>query len=157
MKRAAVLGLLALCFATVAFSAERMPIKPLPRDKCPVCGMFVAKYPEWIGQIIFKDGSYTVFDGAKDLFKYCLNLKKYNPSRTLADIAAAYVTDYYRLEPIHAFSAYFVIGSDVYGPMGRELIPFDKMDAAREFMKDHGGRAILHFREVTPEILKGLD
>jgi len=27
--------------------------------------------------------------------------------------------------------------SDVYGPMGRELIPFEKMKDAEEFMTDH--------------------
>jgi nitrous oxide reductase accessory protein NosL len=41
--------------------------------------------------------------------------------------------------------------------MGRELIPFSKAEDAREFMKDHKGKAILRFRDVTPEVLKGLD
>ena len=42
--------------------------------------MFVKKYPDWTSQILFKDGSYAVFDGAKDMFKYYLGLKKFNPS-----------------------------------------------------------------------------
>ncbi|MEW6676209.1 MAG: hypothetical protein AB1348_09470 [Nitrospirota bacterium] len=28
--------------------------------------MFVAKYSKWIAQIIFKDDTYAVFDGASD-------------------------------------------------------------------------------------------
>ena len=157
MRRAAVLFVTLAFIAGMAYAAERAPVAPSAKDKCPVCGMFVKKYPDWIGQVIFKDGSYVVFDGAKDLFKYYLNLKKYNPSRTQADVDAVYVTDYYRLEPIDARTAYFVVGSDVYGPMGRELIPFAKADDAREFMKDHRGKVILRFSDVTPEVLKGLD
>jgi nitrous oxide reductase accessory protein NosL len=34
-------------------------------------------------------------------------------------------------------SAYYVLGSDIYGPMGRELIPFEKEADAKEFIKDH--------------------
>ena len=80
-----------------------------------------------------------------------------DPSRTQADVDAVYVTDYYRLEPIDARTAYFVVGSDVYGPMGRELIPFARANDAREFMKDHRGKVILRFSDVTLEVLKGLD
>jgi len=27
-------------------------IQPGPKDKCPVCGMFVAGYPNWIAEVI---------------------------------------------------------------------------------------------------------
>ncbi len=90
---------LTLTFNTDAQSADRKPVKPSPKDKCPVCGMFVAKYPDWITQILFKDGSYAFFDGAKDMFKYYFNLKKYNPSKKPGDIESIYVTDYYSLKP----------------------------------------------------------
>jgi nitrous oxide reductase accessory protein NosL len=119
--------------------------------------MFVEKYPDWTSQVIFKDGSHALFDGAKDLFKYYFGLKKYNPAHIQSDIGAVYVMDYYRVELVDARMAYFVIGSDVYGPMGRELIPFAKADDAQEFMRDHRGKAIIRFRDVTPELLKGLD
>ena len=157
MRRAAVLFLILIIAAGVTCAADKGPVTPSPKDKCPVCGMFVKKYPDWVGQVIFKDGTYTFFDGAKDLFKYYLNLKKYNPAHTQADIEAVYVTDYYRLEPVDAYTAHYVAGSDVYGPMGRELIPFGKAEDAKEFMKDHRGKTIVRFRDVTPELLKTLD
>jgi len=157
MKRAAVLFCLVACVAAHAFAGERGPVAPSAKDKCPVCGMFVKKYPDWTSQIVFKDGSYALFDGAKDMFKYYLGLKKYNPSHTSADIDSIYVIDYYSMRPIDGFKADYVIGSDVYGPMGRELIPFIKSDEAKEFMKDHKGRTIFRFNDVTPEALKGLD
>ena len=46
-----------------------------------LAGFFVAKYPDWQAQAIFKDGSHAHFDGAKDMFKYLFNLKKYNSKR----------------------------------------------------------------------------
>ena len=54
------------------------------------------------------------------------------------------MTDYYALEPIDGRTAFYVVGSDVFGPMGKELIPFAQRAQAEEFLKDHKGRAILH-------------
>lgn len=119
--------------------------------------MFVIKYPDWVSEIIFKDGSYAIFDGPKDMFKYYFNLKRYNPRMSQSDIDAIYVTDYYDLTFIDGYKAYYVIGSDVYGPMGRELVSFREETAAKEFMKDHKGKSILRFKDVTHDVLKGLD
>ena len=47
--------------------------------------------------------------------------------------------------------------SDVFGPMGKELVPFDKEADAREFKKDHKGAAILRFKDVTEAVVKGMD
>jgi nitrous oxide reductase accessory protein NosL len=149
--------LLTLTLITDTYSGDRKPIKPGPRDKCPVCGMFVSKYPDWVAQILFKDGSNAIFDGSKDMFKYYFNLQKYNPSKKASDIDSIYVTDYYNLAPIDGYKAYYVEGSDVYGPMGKELIPFEKEGAAKEFMKDHKGKSILKFSDVTPEKISRLD
>jgi nitrous oxide reductase accessory protein NosL len=41
--------------------------------------------------------------------------------------------------------------------MGRELIPLAKEAEAREFLKDHKGKRVLRFGEVTAEVVKGLD
>ena len=133
------------------------PIVPKPADKCPVCGMFVAKYPDWIAQAIYRDGSYAVFDGAKDLFKYLVNLPTYAPTKRAADIAALYVTDYYSLTLVDGRAAWYIVGSNVLGPMGRELIPVAAEKEARQFMVDHKGKRLLRFSEVTADTLKGLD
>jgi nitrous oxide reductase accessory protein NosL len=148
---------LTLLTDTVLYGGDRKPVKPSPKDKCPVCGMFVAKYPDWMMQILFKDGSYAVFDGAKDMFKYYLNLEKYAKGKRASDIDSIYVTDYYSLSPIDGFKAVYVIGSNVYGPMGHELIPFQKKADAEEFMVDHSGKSVLGFTDVKPDVIKGLD
>jgi len=146
-----------ILMASSAAAAGPEPAVPTKEDKCPVCGMFVAKYPDFLCQVVFKDGSRFFFDGAKDMFKYYWNVARYSPGRAREDIEAVFVTEYYDLKPIDGFKAYYVIGSTVYGPMGKELIPFEKEDAAREFLVDHSGSAILGFREVTVEVLRSPD
>jgi len=149
--------LICLLSAGSALAIDPAPDTPSKKAKCPVCGMFVYKYPDWVGEVFFQDGSVAFFDGAKDLFKYYFNLKKYNPSKTQKDIAAVYVTEYYDLKPMDARKASFVMGSDVYGPMGRELIPFLGKEAAEEFKRDHRGKRILVFHEITPAVIRKLD
>ncbi len=143
--------------AGAARAAAPPPVKPTPQDKCPVCGMFVAKYPDFLAVAIYQDGGYAVFDGAKDMFKYLHGLQRYAPSRWPADIGALYATDYYSLALIDGKRAWYAVGSDVYGPMGHELIPFAVEKEARGFMVDHKGKRLLRFDEVTPDVLKGLD
>lgn len=149
-----VLGLLV---TPVQWGGEKKPVKATQKDKCPVCGMFVYKYPDFLAQIVFKDGSVAFFDGAKDLFKYYFNLKKYNPKQTQSNLDSIYVTDYYSLNPIDGRKAFYVVGSDVYGPMGKELIPFEKESDAKEFIKDHAGKSLFRFSEITYPLVKGLD
>jgi copper chaperone NosL len=139
------------------WAAEKAMPKPSQKEKCPVCGMFVSRYPDWTNSVSFRDGSYVYFDGSKDMLKYYFEVKRYTPLKSQADIAAMLAMDYYALVPIKAREAFYVIGSDVYGPMGKELIAFEKESDALEFMKDHKGKAILRFSEITPQTTKGLD
>lgn len=157
MKNLLVALLLILVLPAAVLAESGIAIKPTAKDKCPVCGMFVAKYPDFIAVISFNDGSYVAFDGPKDMFKYVLQMEKYEPARRNKHIRFASVTEYYSMGPVDAFSSYYVVGSDVYGPMGKELIPFDQEAKAQEFLKDHKGQSILRFREVSFSLLKGLE
>ncbi|MBB4303866.1 nitrous oxide reductase accessory protein NosL [Rhodobium orientis] len=130
---------------------------PGPNDTCPVCGMFVAKYPDWIATVLFKDGSTDHFDGAKDFFKYLLDMAKYAKGKVRDDIVGMGVTDYYSTERIDARGAYFVLGSDVLSPMGHDLIPHPSAEDAAEFSTDHEGKKTLRFDDVTMPMLIGLD
>jgi len=136
--------------------AAQKPVKPSGQDKCPVCGMFVSKYPEWYSEIIFKDGSHALFDGSKDMFRYYLDIKKYNPAKNVNDIDSLYVMEYYSVKLIDARTAYYVVGSDIMGPMGKELVPFATEEDASVFTKDHKGR-IIRFKDVTEAVLKQTD
>ena len=131
--------------------------KPTPTDTCPVCGMFVAKYPEWTATVMYKDGHAHHFDGAKDLFKYLLDMPKWAPGHNAEEIRSIGVTEYYGLKLIDAREAFFVVGSDVLGPMGHELIPLETREDAEELLRDHKGKAILRFDQVTAELPPKLD
>jgi len=153
-----IITLVLLTFLAMSADAAQIRArKPANKDKCPVCGMFVAKYPDFAAQIQFRNGTVLHFDGTKDLFKYYQNLSRYSPGRKQGEIDAILVTGYYSLTPIDARTAWYVTGSDVHGPMGRELIPFEKEADAREFMQDHKGKALLRFRAITPAIIRELD
>ena len=140
-------------------AAPRVHLPPVhEHDRCPVCGMFPARYHEWLAAIEFKDGTAVYFDGAKDMFKFWLDMKKYDTKgHTQKDVKAMGVTGYYATEMIDARKAYYVIGSDVLGPMGHELVPHPDLYDAKEFMKDHHGKAIVRFEDVDMQMLLGLD
>lgn len=130
---------------------------PRPADRCPVCGMFVAKYPQWVATVVWRGGSAVHFDGAKDLFNYLLQLPKYAPGRSSKEIVTVAVSEFYDVRTIDAREAYYVVGSDVLGPMGRELIPFATLADAGEFSRDHRGRRVLRFADVTLPVVQQVD
>ncbi|OHE00398.1 MAG: hypothetical protein A2W82_02535 [Sulfurimonas sp. RIFCSPLOWO2_12_36_12] len=117
-------------------------------EKCPICGMFVYKYPKWAAQIFYKN-SHLSFDGVKDMMKYYFTHKD--------AIAKILVSDYYSQKAIDAKKAYYVLGSDVYGPMGDELIPFVSESEAKTFSMDHKGLKILKFEDIKAKEVNKLD
>lgn len=125
--------------------------------KCPVCGMFVAKYPDWTATARFRDGTTSYYDGPKDMFSHYFDLARYTPGKRQADIVTLSVKEYYSLAMIDARAAFFVSGSDVYGPMGNELIPFRTEKDAASFKLDHRGKRILRFNEITRQTIQQLN
>lgn len=150
LKKYCVIALLLVWPLQVLATEPEMPGK---RDRCPVCGMFVAPYPDWIATIVFKDKSQLFFDGCKDLFRYYFKLASAPGGNSLGNIEEIYVTDYYSIRLVPAVDAYFVTGSDVYGPMGKELVPIADHQMAETFMRDHGGTGIYRFEDIKPELL----
>ncbi len=150
--------LLSLLLATwVALAAAQAPPKPGPKDLCPVCGMLVSKYPNWVATIVYKDGHAHHFDGAKDMFKFWHDPAKYAAGHRREDMAAIWVTDFYGLARIDAKKALYVIGSDVLGPMGHEFIPLANAEDAAEFARDHKGRRTLRFDQVVRGMAEQID
>jgi copper chaperone NosL len=148
--------LLLICITSFAFGGPQPP-KPGARDRCVVCGMFVEKYPDFLARAITRDGRTFFFDGPKDLFRFLLDPGRYVPAGPAPVIDAVFVTDYYHLAVIDARTAYYVNGSDVHGPMGRELIPFKKEAEAKEFLRDHHAKAILRQNDITARVLQELE
>jgi len=147
--------------ATALVLAAALPVaagpaadEPLPApgkgDKCPVCGMFVAPYPEWTAALVHRNGTAAFFDGAKDMFRYLLDMEKYGGGRRRSDVTAVYVTDYYTARIVDAREVPFVTGSRVLGPMGRKLVPVSGEIELKEFIKDYGG-SVLYYNDIGLE------
>ena len=126
-------------------------IKAPHKAKCPVCGMFVAKYPKWIAFVKTADDKLLYFDGVKDMMKFYFDPKKFHYTKeAFKDMK---VTDYYTLKSIDAKKAYFVIGSNIYGPMGEELIPFANQEDAKTFLAEHHGSSVITFDQINEKQL----
>ncbi len=132
-------------------------------DKCPVCGMLVYKYPRWAAQIFFKKNGkihHLSFDGVKDMMKFYFNPDDYGDYKIMKfrhSITKMIVTDYYTQKGIDATKAYYVIGSNILGPMGNELIPFKTLKEAESFKNDHFGKEIKQFHKLNDDIVWKLD
>ena len=130
-----------------------------PEARCPVCGMFVAKYEVWVTRLEIGTGKYLDFDGVKDLLAYYFQPTAYGGKDGDRN-GRIWVKDYYSLKWLDGRQATYVTGSDVHGPMGHELIPFSTRAGAESFLADHHGQRILSFAEITPELveeLRGID
>ena len=123
--------------------------------RCTVCGMFVAKYDNWVVQMRLGDNKVMFFDGVKDMLVFYFDPQQYSSVRH-EDIKEIWVKDYYSLGWLDGRGALYVIGSDVYGPMGKEFIPFSSREAADNFLQDHQGKKILTFDEITDELVQSL-
>jgi len=131
-------------------------------EKCPVCGMFTYKYPRWAAQIFYKEGSvekHWSFDGVKDLMKFYFDPLKWGDYKIAkqSNITKILVTDYYSQKAIDGTKAFYVIRSDIYGPMGHELIPFESIEDAKTFKNDHYGKSIIAFKDIIESEVYKLD
>ncbi|ATB69189.1 NosL family protein [Sulfurospirillum diekertiae] len=136
-------------FGKKATASTVVPVTKIevPKDaKCPICGMFVAKYPQWVA--LYDGDKKFYFDGVKDMMKYAYARKLSSDK--------FYVSDYYKLSKLEASQAFYVIGSNVYGPMGNELIPFATQEEAQSFARDHNGQKVIAFDEITEAMVKSL-
>jgi len=121
------------------------------RDRCAQCGMFVDVSPRWQAGATARDGAALKFDTPRCLMTYLRGASG-------RGVREPWVTEYYTLAHVPAGdgATRFVTGSDVTGPMGRDLVPVRGDDAARRFARQHGGRRILRFREIDAAVLQAL-
>lgn len=123
-----------------AYAADDYPAQQLStQQRCPVCGMYPARYPAWAVQVVFKDRSMAALESPAELFRFLQDVKKYDVQHTAADIASIYATDYVQKNWIDAKQAFYVQGSKVKGPMGADLPAFAGKAAAEALAKETGG------------------
>ncbi len=112
-------------------------------QRCAQCGMRVDTAPRWMTGYDEQQ-----FDTPKCLFRWAESQG--------APLESAWVLDYYEGERLEAERAHFVIGSDVLGPMGDDLVPVPDRVKAELFVRDHGGR-IVTASDIDHALLQSLD
>lgn len=138
---------------TTAISASSKFPKPGKKDRCPVCGMFVYKYPKWMAGFVFKNGKKYFHCCPKCMLHNMNDISKYQPGKKCEQLELIWVTEYYTTQKMNARDVFFVIGTNLVGPMGLDLIPVKGMEAAENVKQDYNGKLILTIDKITPEII----
>lgn len=130
--------------------------RPIPADaRCPVCGMYPSRFPDWAGQVIFKDGAAQFFDSPVNLQIFLRNVSRYSPYQA-SDVAVSFVNDIASSQWIPAGDAFYVHGSSALGPMREGNLPtFADRAVAERFAAERGGE-VLTIDEITDDILGAL-
>ncbi|MFB6106430.1 MAG: nitrous oxide reductase accessory protein NosL [Halobacteriaceae archaeon] len=177
-RRALLGGGAAVAVAAVAGCAGRPggdgdgpdPVTLTTADACDVCGMVIPNHPGPSAEIFYADHGPTGHDGPAhfdstwEAFEY--DFEKQDAGWTRE---AFYVTDYSAVDYevfteggdsllsthpeagafVDAAAVTFVVGSEVRGAMGRDLVGFSAADDARAFREEYGGETAT-LDEVTP-------
>lgn len=112
--------------------------------RCEHCGMKIDPASPWRAELLRTDGATTTFDTPR-----CA-LTSWRLGRTSA--RSLRVQEYYDRQIRDGNDVRFVVGGDVVGPMGPDLVPVDPGRAAK-FIQDHGAERALLLGEVTPQVL----
>ena len=151
MKRFFAL-LFLLFFCSSAFCLQ--PATIAKDQKCPTCGMRVAGFKNWHTQMVYADGSHDGFCAVKCLMAFYFEPARFSARRSSDIEKTLYAKDYYTQTWHNMRQMFFVLGSNVMSPMGRDLVPFSDKASAQTFLDDHNGEKILQFRDITPELIQ---
>lgn len=118
-----------------------------PPVRCELCGMRVEPGSGWRAGGSSASGATLAFDTPKCLFRY---------RHTRGAITEPWVIEYYTQARRPAAELFYVIGTDLEGPMGRDLVPVAERDAADQLLADHHGERVLAFDEVDAATVETL-
>ena len=121
------------------------------KDRCPVCGMYPARYPNNKGQIQTKGQNVYHFCSTQCLFAFLADSAKYAGKDVQPFLI--WVVDFENGVWISGRTAYYVLGSNQSGPMGKEAFAFDKNADAKKFAEKYSGTAVI-FQGVTIDKIK---
>jgi copper chaperone NosL len=113
-------------------------------ERCKHCGMKIDPASAWRTDLVGEDGKITAFDTPR-----CA-LTSWRSGATPAK--SVRVQEYYDQKTRDGSEVRFVIGGDVLGPMGADLVPVDPAKASK-FIQDHAADRALKLDEVTTQVL----
>jgi copper chaperone NosL len=128
----------------VFVAATILPLAACKKEpRCSRCGMKIDSTSAWTAELAV-DGEKRPFDTPRCAIAEMLATKG----------AKLRVQDFYDRVWRDGAEVRFVVGSDVLGPMGPDLVPV-MPGRVEKMIKDHGGRQIA-LGEITPTVLDAL-
>lgn len=115
--------------------------------RCKHCGMRIDPASAWRADLVGEDGKVTSFDTPR-----CA-LQSWRSGTTPAKTIR--VQEYYDRQTRDGNELRFVVGGDVVGPMGPDLVPVDPARSSK-FIQDHGADRALRLDEITSQVLSGI-
>lgn len=165
---------LAGCSSTDEPAATPDAIAISAGQMCDECGMVIRNHPGPNGEIFYDENAPDGHDNPArfDSLRGCLFPYLFEHERSDWDALVVYVTDYSRVDYslstemgdtyisshaaadsfVAASDATFVVGSDVYGAMGRDFVPFSERTDAESFANERGGK-LVSFDSIDPAML----
>lgn len=116
------------------------------KPRCRHCGMVIDPASAWRADLLTPEGAVSF-----DTPRCALTSWRSGTSRA----SGLRVQDYYDRQWRNAEELRFVIGGDVVGPMGPDLVPVDPARATK-FIQDHGANRALRLDELTLDVLRTL-
>jgi hypothetical protein len=116
-------------------------------SRCKNCGMRIDPQSQWRAELVAEDGSLVAFDTPR-----CA-LQSWRGGKTAAK--AVRVQDYYDRKPREGTDVRFVVGGDVLGPMGPDLVPVDPVRVSK-FIQDHAADRAYRLEEITTEVINAI-
>ncbi len=123
---------------------------------CVVRHMKVYKDPKWVSKIELTNGKKLFFLSPKSMIEFYLQPGKWFDIgvKSETDFKDILVTDFATLEPINAKGAFYVYGGNVTSPAGDDLPAFATYAAADKFSKEHNGKRIMHFKDISDALIR---
>lgn len=145
IETASIARALALTLAIVLGACAEQGSAEAQR-RCDVCGMRIDSSSGWRAGGRSSSGELR-FDTPKCLFRHL---------HREGGVRDPWVIEYYAQERRPARELFYVTGTDLEGPMGRDLVPVAGREAAERLMREHHGDRVLAFGEVTEAIVESL-
>ena len=153
----------AMAMATKELSMSRSKIEakrkkkgkiadPGPEVRCPVCGMYPARYPEYRCQISTADGKQLHFCSSQCLVSFQADPNKY--VKDAAKTKSIWVTVFPDGDSEYAMGLHYLVGSSLMGPMGKEALPYRNKAAALKSAQENGGK-VVRFKALSPALVMG--
>ena len=127
-----------------------------PLDRCPVCGMKVAKYPRFAAAIQLENKTTYYFCSNRCMLRSWLKPDIFLASEH-AKLSKPVIQAYFSGQQLDARQVIWVSGSDIIGPMGPALIPLRDDASLTAFRQRHGGQTVFWLNNLTTEARNAIE